>query len=44
VANFSVGNVPTALTQKSMRLFAQEVMPHLRHVNTDAPLPVGAVA
>jgi alkanesulfonate monooxygenase SsuD/methylene tetrahydromethanopterin reductase-like flavin-dependent oxidoreductase (luciferase family) len=44
VANFSVGNVPTELTQKSMRLFAQEVMPHLRHVNTDAPLPVGAVA
>ena len=37
VANFSVGNVPSELTQRSMMLFAQEVMPKLRHVNSDAP-------
>jgi hypothetical protein len=44
VANFSVGNVPTELAQKSMTLFAQEVMPKLKHVNSDAPVAVGAVA
>ena len=44
VANFSVGNVPSELTQKSMRLFAQEVMPKLRHVNADEPLVAGALA
>jgi alkanesulfonate monooxygenase SsuD/methylene tetrahydromethanopterin reductase-like flavin-dependent oxidoreductase (luciferase family) len=44
VANFSVGNVPTELTQKSMTLFAQEVMPRLKHVNSDAPVAAGAVA
>ena len=38
VANFSVGNVPSELTRRSMTLFAQEVMPKLRHVNADAPL------
>lgn len=43
VANFSVGNVPTELTRKSMTLFAQEVMPKLTHVNSDAPVPAGAV-
>jgi alkanesulfonate monooxygenase SsuD/methylene tetrahydromethanopterin reductase-like flavin-dependent oxidoreductase (luciferase family) len=37
VANFSVGNVPSELTRRSMTLFAQEVMPKLRHVNADAP-------
>jgi alkanesulfonate monooxygenase SsuD/methylene tetrahydromethanopterin reductase-like flavin-dependent oxidoreductase (luciferase family) len=36
VANFSVGNVPHELTRKSMTLFAQEVMPKLRHINADA--------
>jgi hypothetical protein len=36
VANFSVGNVPSELTQRSMSLFAQQVMPKLRHVNSDA--------
>jgi hypothetical protein len=41
VANFSVGNVPSELTRRSMTLFAQEVMPKLRPVNADAP-PVGA--
>ena len=41
VANFSVGNVPTELTQRSMTLFAQKVMPTLRPVNSDAP-PVDA--
>jgi alkanesulfonate monooxygenase SsuD/methylene tetrahydromethanopterin reductase-like flavin-dependent oxidoreductase (luciferase family) len=35
VANFSVGNVPSELTRKSMTLFAAEVMPKLRHVNVD---------
>ena len=43
VANFSVGNVPTELTQKSMTLFAQEVMPKLQTVNTAMPrLAAGA--
>jgi len=37
VANFSVGNVPSELTQRSMTLFAKEVVPKLRPVNTDAP-------
>jgi alkanesulfonate monooxygenase SsuD/methylene tetrahydromethanopterin reductase-like flavin-dependent oxidoreductase (luciferase family) len=36
VANFSVGNVPSELTRRSMTLFATEVMPKLRHVNSDA--------
>ncbi len=43
VANFSVGNVPTELTKKSMTVFAQEVMPRLKHVNSDAPVAAGAV-
>ena len=38
VANFSVGNAPSELTRRSMTLFAQEVMPHLRQLNTDMPL------
>ena len=37
VANFSVGNVPSELTQRSMTLFAKDVMPKLRPVNSDAP-------
>ncbi len=37
VANFSVGNVPSELTRKSMTLFAEQVMPKLRHVNVDTP-------
>jgi alkanesulfonate monooxygenase SsuD/methylene tetrahydromethanopterin reductase-like flavin-dependent oxidoreductase (luciferase family) len=37
VANFSVGNVPSDLTRKSMTLFAEQVMPKLRHVNADTP-------
>jgi alkanesulfonate monooxygenase SsuD/methylene tetrahydromethanopterin reductase-like flavin-dependent oxidoreductase (luciferase family) len=37
VANFSVGNVPSELTRKSMTLFAEQVMPQLQHVNVDAP-------
>jgi alkanesulfonate monooxygenase SsuD/methylene tetrahydromethanopterin reductase-like flavin-dependent oxidoreductase (luciferase family) len=37
VANFSVGNVPSELTRKSMTLFAEQVMPKLRHINADAP-------
>jgi hypothetical protein len=44
VANFSVGNVPTELTRKSMTLFAQEVMPQLKRVNSDAPVATGAMA
>jgi alkanesulfonate monooxygenase SsuD/methylene tetrahydromethanopterin reductase-like flavin-dependent oxidoreductase (luciferase family) len=39
VANFSVGNTPHELIRKSMTLFAQEVMPKLQDINTDAPLP-----
>jgi len=47
VPNFSVGNVPTDLTRKSMRLFAGEVMPALRDLNVDdtpafTPEPVHA--
>src|SRR5689334_18361029 len=37
VPNFSVGNVPSHLTRKSMELFAREVMPALRPLNVDAP-------
>jgi alkanesulfonate monooxygenase SsuD/methylene tetrahydromethanopterin reductase-like flavin-dependent oxidoreductase (luciferase family) len=44
VANFSVGNVPHDLTCKSMRLFAEQVMPHLRHVNADVPAIAGAAS
>ena len=44
VANFSVGNVPSELACKSMTLFAQEVMPKLRHVNADTPLMATAAA
>jgi alkanesulfonate monooxygenase SsuD/methylene tetrahydromethanopterin reductase-like flavin-dependent oxidoreductase (luciferase family) len=39
IANFSVGNVPREYTEKSMRLFADQVMPNLRHINVDAPKP-----
>ena len=38
VANFSVGNAPSELTRRSMTLFAQEVMPHLRQLNADTPM------
>ena len=44
VANFSVGNVPSELTQRSMTLFAKEVMPKLRPVNSDAPASRGGRA
>ena len=37
IPNFSVGNVPTDLTRKSVELFAREVMPALRDLNVDAP-------
>jgi alkanesulfonate monooxygenase SsuD/methylene tetrahydromethanopterin reductase-like flavin-dependent oxidoreductase (luciferase family) len=37
VANFSVGNAPSELTRRSMTLFAQEVMPRLKHLNADPP-------
>ena len=37
IPNFSVGNVPTHLTRKSVELFAREVMPALRDLNVDAP-------
>src|SRR5262249_4503385 len=39
VPNFSVGNVPHALTRTSMELFAREVMPALRPVNVDQDQP-----
>jgi alkanesulfonate monooxygenase SsuD/methylene tetrahydromethanopterin reductase-like flavin-dependent oxidoreductase (luciferase family) len=46
IPNFSVGNVPTHLTRKSVELFAREVMPALRDINADAPaaVPAGAGA
>jgi alkanesulfonate monooxygenase SsuD/methylene tetrahydromethanopterin reductase-like flavin-dependent oxidoreductase (luciferase family) len=37
IANFSVGNAPREVTEKSMRLFADKVMPKLRGINVDAP-------
>jgi alkanesulfonate monooxygenase SsuD/methylene tetrahydromethanopterin reductase-like flavin-dependent oxidoreductase (luciferase family) len=42
IPNFSVGNVPHHLTRKSMELFAREVMPALREINVDEPLPAVA--
>jgi alkanesulfonate monooxygenase SsuD/methylene tetrahydromethanopterin reductase-like flavin-dependent oxidoreductase (luciferase family) len=44
VANFSVGNVPSELTRKSMTLFAEHVMPKLRGVNVDAPAEAAGVS
>jgi len=44
VANFSVGNVPTELTRNSMTLCTREVMPKLKHINSDAPVTAGAMA
>jgi hypothetical protein len=43
VANFSVGNVPSELTRKSMTLFAEHVMPKLQHVNVDTPAAASEV-
>lgn len=43
IANLSVGNVPPENTRKSMTLFAQNVMPQLKHLNVDR-LPGGAKA
>jgi alkanesulfonate monooxygenase SsuD/methylene tetrahydromethanopterin reductase-like flavin-dependent oxidoreductase (luciferase family) len=37
IANFSVGNAPREYTEKSMKLFADKVMPKLRGINVDAP-------
>jgi alkanesulfonate monooxygenase SsuD/methylene tetrahydromethanopterin reductase-like flavin-dependent oxidoreductase (luciferase family) len=36
IANFSVGNAPGEYTEKSMKLFADKVMPKLRGINVDA--------
>jgi alkanesulfonate monooxygenase SsuD/methylene tetrahydromethanopterin reductase-like flavin-dependent oxidoreductase (luciferase family) len=38
IANFSVGNAPREFTEKSMRLFADKVMPKLRGINVDVPV------
>ena len=35
IANFSVGNAPREYTEKSMKLFAEKVMPKLRKINVD---------
>jgi alkanesulfonate monooxygenase SsuD/methylene tetrahydromethanopterin reductase-like flavin-dependent oxidoreductase (luciferase family) len=37
IANFSVGNAPREYTEKSMKLFAEKVMPELRGINVDMP-------
>ena len=37
IANFSVGNASREYTERSMRLFAEKVMPKLRPINVDAP-------
>ena len=37
IANFSVGNASREYTERSMRLFAEKVMPNLRPINVDAP-------
>jgi len=34
---FHFGTLPRDLTERSLRLFASEVAPHLRHVNEAAP-------
>jgi alkanesulfonate monooxygenase SsuD/methylene tetrahydromethanopterin reductase-like flavin-dependent oxidoreductase (luciferase family) len=39
IANFSVGNAPREYTEKSMKLFAEKVMPKLRGINVDMPSP-----
>jgi alkanesulfonate monooxygenase SsuD/methylene tetrahydromethanopterin reductase-like flavin-dependent oxidoreductase (luciferase family) len=36
IANFSVGNAPREYTAKSMKLFADKVMPKLKDINVDA--------
>jgi len=41
IANFSVGNAPREYTEKSMKLFAEKVMPKLRDINVDAPAANG---
>jgi hypothetical protein len=41
IANFSVGNAPREYTEKSMKLFADKVMPKLRDINVDAPASNG---
>jgi alkanesulfonate monooxygenase SsuD/methylene tetrahydromethanopterin reductase-like flavin-dependent oxidoreductase (luciferase family) len=41
IANFSVGNAPREYTEKSMKLFAETVMPKLRDINVDAPAANG---
>jgi alkanesulfonate monooxygenase SsuD/methylene tetrahydromethanopterin reductase-like flavin-dependent oxidoreductase (luciferase family) len=38
IANFSVGNAPREYTEKSMKLFAEKVMPKLCGINIDAPV------
>jgi alkanesulfonate monooxygenase SsuD/methylene tetrahydromethanopterin reductase-like flavin-dependent oxidoreductase (luciferase family) len=37
IANFSVGNAPREYTERSMKLFAEKVMPKLRNINVDMP-------
>jgi alkanesulfonate monooxygenase SsuD/methylene tetrahydromethanopterin reductase-like flavin-dependent oxidoreductase (luciferase family) len=37
IANFSVGNAPREYMEKSMKLFAEKVMPELRGINVDMP-------
>ena len=37
---FHFGTLPRDLTERSLRLFASEVAPHLRHVNEDTPSSV----
>jgi hypothetical protein len=39
IANFSVGNAPRENTEKSMKLFAEKVMPRLRGINADIAKP-----
>jgi alkanesulfonate monooxygenase SsuD/methylene tetrahydromethanopterin reductase-like flavin-dependent oxidoreductase (luciferase family) len=41
IANFSVGNAPREYTEKSMKLFAEKVMPMLRGINIDVPAANG---
>jgi hypothetical protein len=38
IANFSVGNAPREYTERSMRLFAEKVMPKLRSITLTCQL------
>ena len=44
VTMLQFGTLPRELTEKSMRLFAAEVIPKLRHLGAEAPLAAASAA